>query len=231
MIHNGNKANRKGIQVNWSKVQPTDCSQQKCKRFNCNWQRKYLLSTWEEPARTMEGGWQKKWDTPKGCKYCYGHAAQTYPLLLCFILSHLFFSQKQFSSSFFFSSFCLPFTSWKTWDLVYSLCIPMKTGTWTLKLEDSYSEAPERFSQQSCFWGLGKWPVSLISWGKPPQQSPQGQSSALHCTRNCKFWLLGGFTERSPGLVPAHIASNNRLVHNEKKKKIGIMLQSLCGWI
>ena len=95
----------------------------------------------------------------------------------------------------------------------------MKTGTWTLKLEDSYSEAPERFSQQSCFWGLGKWPVSLISWGKPPQQSPQGQSSALHCTRNCKFWLLGGFTERSPGLVPAHIASNNRLVHNEKKRK------------
>lgn len=155
------------------------------------------------------------------------------PPIMFYIISPLFFSETVFFF-FFFSSFCLPFTSWKTWDLVYSLCIPMKTGTWTLKLEDSYSEAPERFSQQSCFWGLGKWPVSLISWGKPPQQSPQGQSSALHCTRNCKFWLLGGFTERSPGLVPAHIASNNRLVHNEKKeekKKIGIMLQSLCGWI
>ena len=119
----------------------------------------------------------------------HGHAAQADPLLWHFMLSlPLFFSEK--FSFFFFSSVCLHFTSWKTWDVNYSPCIPMRTCTWTLKLEDSYSEAPERLSQQSCFWGFGKWPVSLISWGKPPQQSPWGQSSALHCTRSCKFWLF-----------------------------------------
>lgn len=208
-----NKVNRKGIQVNWNEVQPTECSQQRCKTFSCNWQRKYLLSTWEEPARTMEGTWQKKWDIPKRWKDWYSHAAQTDPILLHFITFHLF-SQKQFS---FFTSFCLSVTSCKTWNLDYRICIPMKICTWTIKLKDAYSEATERFSQQNCFWGLGKWPVSLISWGKPPQQSPQGQSSALHWTRNCKFWLFGGFTERSPGLVPTHIASNNRFVHDEKK--------------
>ena len=239
MRHNGNKVSRKGIRVNWNKVQPKIVSSRGV-RDSIVIGRESIFSVCEKSQQEQWKGPDKRneiflknvsgEDIPqRGPWSC--STSRPSPMTFCIIFIS-FFLIKSFL---FFLSFCLPFTSWKTWDLDYSPCIPMRSSTWTLKLEDSYSEAPERFSQQSCFWGLGKWPVSLISWGKPPQQSPWGQSSGLHCTRSCKFWLFGGFTERSPGLVPAHIASNNRLVHNEKIKRkeeeIGIMLQSLCGWI
>jgi hypothetical protein len=144
-------------------------------------------------------------------------SAQTDFLLLLFILLYLFFSQKKFS--FFFSSLCLSVTPWKTCNLDYSLCIPMKTCTWTIKLKDFYSEAPERFFTTELLWGTLEVTSLFDFLGRPPQQSPQGQSSVLHRIRNCKFWLFGGFTERSTGLVPMYIASNNRLVHNAKREK------------
>lgn len=102
--------------------------------------------------------------------------------------------------------------------------IPPQNCVCTLKFKDSYIETPERFWGQSRFGGLGKGPVPLISRERLPQQSSEGQSSVLHWTRNCKFWLFGEFTERSPGLVPTHTASNNRFVHNagwgeEKERK------------
>lgn len=76
-------------------------------KFHCNWQRKYLLSTWEEPARTMEGTPQKKWDIPKesakltwSCSSNRLTPATFYILLLLFSKYHYHFS----------SSFCLPVT-------------------------------------------------------------------------------------------------------------------------
>lgn len=139
---------------------------------------------WKVPDKRRKT-FQKDWNKKDGKT----DTAQRDPLFSYFKASH-FFSQNQFP--FFPTSFCLPDTSCKTWNLESSFSIPMKICTWTIKLKDAYSEAPKRFWQQNYFWGLGKWPVSLISWGKPPQQSPQGQSSALHWTRNCKFWLLVG---------------------------------------